>query len=113
MIDRAYLNESKSVAGRAWNFLYTRFIYTTLFFPLAIIDLLVSGALGTRYAFGSFFLTDELQEKRLEQQKKYATIFSKNLYALAAFLFGLFNPKLIAFYFTPEKSSEKRYYCWG
>ncbi|ASQ45837.1 FAD-binding protein [Legionella clemsonensis] len=106
IIDRSYLNESKTFLGKTWNFFFTRFIYLTLFLPLAIVDLLVAGALGFRYALGSFFVADELQEKRLGQQKKYATIFSKNLYALVAFLVGLFNPKLVAFYFTPEKTSE-------
>ncbi|KTC78205.1 FAD-binding protein [Legionella brunensis] len=106
MIDRAYLKKSGGVFSRAWRFFQIRLTYLGLFLPLAIVDLFVAGALGVRYAFGAFFTTDSLQDKRLEQQKKYATIFSKNLYALMAFVFGLFSPKLIAFYFTPEKISE-------
>lgn len=107
MIDRVYLNEPKGFFESVWSFLKVRAIYLGLFIPFSLIDMVVSGVLAYRFAFGTFFVTDALQEKRLEQQKKYATIFSKNLYGLVASFFGLIYPKLVAFYFTPELSKEE------
>jgi FAD/FMN-containing dehydrogenase/SAM-dependent methyltransferase len=109
MIDRAYLANSKGFFGKAWQFIKVRAIYLTVFMPLTLIDLLVSGAVGARYSFGTFFVADNLQDQRLAQQKKYATIFSKNLYAFLASLIGvgLISPQLVAFYFTPEKNAQK------
>ena len=106
IIDRAYLEEPSGFLGRSWNFIKIRAIYVAFFLPLAVVDLGVSFLLGARYSVGSFFTSDALQAKRLEQQKKYATLFSKNLYVLASAIFGLFSPKLIAFYFTPLKHEE-------
>lgn len=109
MIDRAYLANSKGFFSKAWQFIKVRAIYLAVFMPLTVIDLFVSGALGVRYSFSTFFVADNLQDQRLEQQKKYATIFSKNLYAFLASLvgIGLISPKLVAFYFTPEKTEQK------
>lgn len=109
MIDRAYLANSKGFFRRAWQFFKVRAIFLTLFMPLTLVDLLVSGALGIRFSFSTFFVADNLQDQRLAQQKKYTTIFSKNLYAFLASLIGvgLISPQLVAFYFTPEKTSQK------
>ncbi|ARH00994.1 FAD-binding protein [Legionella micdadei] len=107
MIDRAYLADSKGWLSKAWRFVKARAVFLTLFLPLALVDLVVSGVLGACFSFGTFFVADELQDKRLAQQKKYTTIFSKNLYALLSFIVGLISPRLVAFYFTPEKTTEK------
>ncbi|KTC86133.1 MULTISPECIES: FAD-binding protein [Legionella] len=107
MIDRAYLANSKGFFSKAWQFFKVRAIFLTLFLPLTLVDILVSGALGIRFSFSTFFVADNLQDQRLAQQKKYTTIFSKNLYAIFASLIGLISPKLVAFYFTPEKTSQK------
>ncbi|STX27505.1 cytokinin oxidase [Legionella beliardensis] len=105
IIDRAYLEEPKGFLSHFVRFLKIRLIYAALFIPLSVIDLVVSGLLATRYALGTFFISDDLQDSRLTQQKKYTSIFSKNLYSLFASLVGLVFPKLVAFYFTPDKST--------
>lgn len=113
MIDKLYLEAPKSPLGHVTNFFKIRAIYAFLFFPLSIVDLATSAALGMRYSFGTFLLTDSLQEKRLGQQKKYATLFSKNLYAISLFVLGLIAPKLVAFYFTPERKDKKGVHAGG
>ncbi|KTD51749.1 cytokinin oxidase [Legionella quinlivanii] len=106
MIDRAYLNWPKSYLGQLISYLKTRTIYVGLFLPLALLDMVASGALGIRYALGSFFTSDERQERRLTEQQKYSTLFSRNLYALLASVVGLFSPKLVIFYFTPDRKDK-------
>ncbi len=106
MIDRLYLEEPSHFLGHFWNFIKVRSIYLFLFLPLVVVDLSVSFVLGLRYALAVFLISDAFQSQRLEQQKKYANFFSKNLYCLMSFVFGIFSPKLIAFYFTPDKKNE-------
>ncbi|MBN9229435.1 MAG: hypothetical protein BGO90_01430 [Legionella sp. 40-6] len=107
IIDQAYLHKPAGLFNRIFNAIYIRAVYLTMLIPAQFIDLFVSMGLGIRYAFGSFFVTDDLQEHRLQQQRKYGTIFSKNLYALLAAIFGLISPKLVAFYFTPDRPESK------
>lgn len=106
MIDRLYLEEPSGFMGKFWNFIKIRAIYLFFFLPLVVVDLSVSFVLGLRYALGVFFTSDTFQAHRLDQQKKYANFFSKNLYCLISFVIGIFSPKLIAFYFTPDKKNE-------
>lgn len=106
IIDRAYLEEPVGFFPNAWVFLKIRAVFAFLFIPLAMVDLVTSGILGLSYAVRTFFTSDNMQAQRLEQQQKYATLFSKNLYAILSSVFGLFNPKLITFYFTPEKPNH-------
>ena len=106
IIDRAYLEEAVGFFPKAWVFLKVRAIYAFLFIPLAVVDLVASGAMGIIYAIRTFFTSDNTQYQRLEQQQKYATLFSKSLLALLGSVFGLFNPKLVTFYFTPEQSND-------
>lgn len=113
MIDQAYLEEPRGFLAKSYNFVKIRLIYTLFFLPLAVVDLGVSFLVGLRYALGSFFTSDAQQAHRIEQQKKYATIFSKNFYALLASVFGLISPKLIAFYFTPEKKHQSGVHAGG
>jgi len=105
IIDRCYLEEPRNFFSQAWQFIRIRITFL-LFVALAAVDLVVAGLLALRYAAGSFFTSDALQTKRLQQQQTYATIFSKSLYALLASVIGLVDPKLIIFYFTPEKISS-------
>lgn len=104
MIDRAYQQQSSGFFSALSTFIKVRLLYTFLFLPLSVADLMVSGTLGLRYALATFFTTDELQDDRLENQKHYTALFSKNLWSLAAFVFGLMNPKLVSFYFTPDRT---------
>lgn len=106
MIDRSYKTRSSSFFSQLYTFFKVRFLFTFLFIPLSAADLLVSGILGVRFAFSTFFTTDDLQEQRLASQRKYSTIFSKNLWALTACIFGIINPKLISFYFTPQRTDK-------
>ncbi|NDH08725.1 MAG: FAD-binding protein [Gammaproteobacteria bacterium] len=105
IIDRAYLEEPKGFFANAWAFFKVRAVFAFLFIPLAVVDLVSSAVLGLSYALRTFLTSDAKQAKRLEQQQKYATLFSKNLFGILGSIFGLFNPKLVAFYFTPEKSN--------
>jgi FAD/FMN-containing dehydrogenase/SAM-dependent methyltransferase len=113
MIDQSYLEEPRGFLAKSYNFLKIRLIYSLLFLPLAIVDLGVSFVVGLCYALSSFFTSDAQQAHRIEQQKKYATIFSKNFYALLASVFGLISPKLIAFYFTPERKRPSGVHAGG
>lgn len=106
MIDKAYLAASSSILEKVYQFFKIRAIYILLFLPMVIIDLVVSGIIGAGYAFASFFVTDATQQQELDHQKKFATIFSKNLMALLLYGFGLFRPKLIAFFFTPNRKLQ-------
>lgn len=103
MIDRDYLQVPRTFGGRIWQSVKIRVTYL-LFLVLASVDLVVSGLMAVSYAISSLFTSDALQEERLAQQKQYATIFSKSLYALIGSIAGLINPKLVIFYFTPEKT---------
>lgn len=105
MIDRAYLDDPRSYIGKAWQFIKVRSIYLGLFLPAAAIDMVSAGALAMRYSAGVMFRSDEVQKKRNDNQLKYATLFSKNLYALnpVSILAGFGSPKLVEFYFHPER----------
>lgn len=107
MIDQMYLKERPSILSQLWHFVKIRTVYIGLFLPLAVLDLFVSGALALRSAFGTFFVVDRLQEQRLNQQKTYAEQYSKLLYSLLTSVLGLISPKLLVFYFTPEKTKQE------
>lgn len=104
MIDRAYLQTPKTFAGGIWQFLKTRVTYL-LFLSLLLVDLVVSAFMATGYAIRSLFTSDTTQTKRLAKQQEYATMFSKSLFALIGSPFGLYDPKLVIFYFTPERTT--------
>ncbi|MDI9819663.1 MULTISPECIES: FAD-binding protein [unclassified Legionella] len=104
MIDNAYRNEEKGVWGHVWRALKVRTIYGFVFLPLALVDLGVAGLLSVRYAIGSALRVDDVQDQRLMQQKKYNTLFSKNLLVLVSAPLGFLNPKLAGNYFLPERS---------
>ncbi len=88
LIDKAYLNKPSGLIKRIIKCnLYSSRIFNPPY-SVAIYRPLRRDGLGIRYAIGSFFVTDDLQDQRLQQQRKYGTIFSKNLYALLAMIFG-------------------------
>ncbi len=108
MIDRAYLNETRGFIQAAWVFMKTRAIYLFLFWPLSVLDLFIAGTLASWSGLAAAFsFGDDARKKYIESLNKYATLFSKNLYALAALAVGIIYPKLIVFYFTPEPTKEE------
>ena len=104
MIDRIYLEEPKGVVANTWAFLRIRALYLS-FLVLSAIDIAVDGVLVLRYALGTLFTGEATQDNRLSWQKKYATSFGNRLYALLASPIGFIFPKLIIFYFTPDKKN--------
>lgn len=107
MIDRAYLAEPSGFLHQLWLHTKIRFIYAVVFLPLAFVDMVTSFAASVYHVVGSLFRTDGVQDGLLKRQKKFATFFSKNFYALLSAPIGLVNPKLVAFYFTPDRLVEK------
>lgn len=107
MIDKMYLEEQHSYFSRLLHFVKIRAVYIGLFLPLAVVDLFVSAAMTLFFALSTFFVVGKLQENRLSQQQKYAEQFSKLLYSILAFAFGLISPKLLVFYFTPERAKQE------
>jgi FAD/FMN-containing dehydrogenase len=108
MIDRAYRDEpATGYFGKLRSFITIRAIYVFLFIPSLFIDMIASLVASIRYAFGVLFRSDHVQQERISQLQKYSTQFSRSLYALLGFVFGLFSPKLVAFYFTPEKPNAQ------
>lgn len=101
-IDRAYLSEPKSWLSQAWLTTKVRIAYL-FFIALLAIDLTTSGLLALSYAFRSLFVSENIQDKQLNQQKEYASSFGRSLYALLASPIGLIYPKLTVFYFTTQK----------
>lgn len=108
IIDRLYKKEGKGWFSQFLHGIAIRFIYLTLFIPASVADIIASGVAGAAYSIASFFVSDKKQEKMLAQQKRFATIFSKNLLALLAFPIGLIFPKLTVFYFTPRKRAKDK-----
>jgi FAD/FMN-containing dehydrogenase len=107
VIDKLYLNEKSGFFQQSWHFLKIRAVYLFMFLPLAAIDLFTSGILALRYAVATLFLSDSVQDKKLALQKRYASQFSKLLYSLLSFAFGLVSPKLLVFFFTPEQTKQE------
>jgi FAD/FMN-containing dehydrogenase len=103
MMDRAYLEEPSSFVGRLYSFIKIRAIYIFLFIPASFLDMVSSGVIAIGAALGSLFSIDDAQNRLLNQQKKFATRFSENLFALLSIPFGVVSPKVGAFYFTPEQ----------
>jgi FAD/FMN-containing dehydrogenase len=113
-IDEIYLNDT----ANGWlssltRFVKLRLVYTFAFIPAVFIDMIIALPIASFFAFRSLFTSDETQDARLATQKKFATIFSKCLYALLATLPGLVNPKLVAFYFTSEKNNDQGVHAGG
>lgn len=107
MMDRVYLNAPRKWWQNGWSFIKLRVIYLTLFLPLAGIDLWTAAFLAAVSFVRTLFTVDKKQEKPLQDVKKYATIFSKNLLALLFFPIGLISTRIVTFYFTPEKSYKR------
>lgn len=103
MIDRAYLNEPQGRLEQAGNFVKIRAIYVLLFLPCVLLDLIISAILGCASAIMTFLLIDATQARFLVLQQKYATLFGENLYTMLTCYNGLISPRLITFYFNPEK----------
>src|SRR3990167_8291150 len=103
MIDSAYLSESKGFFARLWNLLKIRALYVFFFVPMSVIDLVASSLAAFFISFAVVFSSDEAQTQFTQQMRTYATLFSKNLFSLLAFPFGLYSPKLTAFYFIQAK----------
>lgn len=106
IIDQLYLNEKKGFWGFLWTFILIRAVYVGLFIPFAWIDLSASLVSAFYYGVLGLFTSDGLQDYNLSQQKKYASIYSKTFYSFLAIGLGIISPKLIAFYFTPEREKE-------
>ena len=104
LMDRIYLEEPLGVLGKTAKFLRLRALYV-VFLGLLAVDLVTSGITALTYAVRSLFVSEDSQENRLSTQKRYATVFGCSLYALLASisLIGFVFPKLIIFYFTPER----------
>lgn len=66
-----------------------------------------SFVLATLNFVGSLFSSDANQEFFLAKTREYTTLFSKSLLGLTFSLLGLISPKLISFFFLPEKKSNK------
>ncbi|WP_165397077.1 FAD-binding protein [Legionella sainthelensi] len=106
-IDRMDLEEKSSFINEAWYFIRKRVIFL-LFFPvLTAVDVATSFVLATLNFVGSLFSSDANQEFFLAKTREYTTLFSKSLLGLTFSLLGLISPKLISFFFLPEKKSNK------
>ena len=106
MIDRIYRDYPKGWFGRILAAIKIRIIYAFLFLPLSVLDLGVNALKSIVNFIGVMVRSDDIQDKRLNSFKNNASLFSKNLYALLACIFGFFNPKLVTFYFTPELAHD-------
>lgn len=106
MIDDAYREEPKSRMAKGWQRIKIRSLYSAAFIPAAVIDVATSGSISLMYAVRSFFRSDDVQDGYLAKQKHYATLFSKNLYALVMTPLGVYDPKLVYFYFVPERRTK-------
>lgn len=102
MIDRNYRDYPKNILGRFLVFVKIRVIYSLLFLPLSVLDLITNSLLSLRYLLGVMLRADDIQQDRLKHLQEHGTLFSKNFYALLSCIFGLISPKLVAFYFTPD-----------
>ena len=100
-IDRLFLTDPQSVAGRIRLALLIRFVYLFLFIPALVIDTAVSFVFAGLYAMGSLFTSDRTQKRCIEQQQKYATQFSKSLFMIVGSLLGLIEPRVVLL-FTEE-----------
>lgn len=113
MIDRSFLSTGTGVFNRFWNFVKERVIATFLFLPLVLLDLMASGLTVAYYTIGAVFTTDDRQQYNLSQLAKFANIFSMSFYAILAFPIMLVNPRLVIFYFLPERSKAKGVFAGG
>ncbi|MFZ4076966.1 MAG: FAD-binding oxidoreductase [Legionellaceae bacterium] len=107
IIDKAYLEESNHLIGYAWRFVKIRIIYAGYFLPLVVVDLFSSLIPAIAYAGVSLLSSDEVQTYQLAQQKKYALLFSKNIYAILGSFVGLISPKMVAFHFISKDTARK------
>lgn len=105
-IDRAHLAEEGNVITQSLRFIKTRMMYLFVFIPCLILDLVASSIASEYFFRRSKYALEEYKDGYIEKQKKYSTIFVKNALALAFCLVGLFNPKLVAFYFTSEHKGK-------
>ncbi|KTD68212.1 cytokinin oxidase [Legionella steelei] len=105
-IDRMDLEEESSFMNEAWFFIRKRIIF--LMFPvLAAIDVITSFICATTNFVGALFSSDTNQEFFFAKSREYATLFSKSLLGLTFSLFGFISPKLVSFFFLPEKKYDK------
>ena len=104
LIDEIYLEEPRGLLGKTAKILRLRALYV-VFLGLLAIDLVTSGLTALTYALRSLLASEDTQDNLLSIQKRYATVFGRSLYALLASLslIGFVFPKLIIFYFTPER----------
>jgi FAD/FMN-containing dehydrogenase len=105
MIDRAFLEEPRSGLGKLWRGLKVRLMYTFLFMPMLVVDMVVSGLISLRYMVGVLFRSDEVQEGYLAHLKQYTNYFSKSLFALLATPIALFEPE-VALFFVEDDEQE-------
>ncbi len=101
LIDELYRTQSNKFFPQLVQAIIARMIFVFLFLPLTVLDTIVNGVIALTYSLRSLFVSDEVQDNRLQQQKIYASNFSKSLYALLAAPLGLINPKLLILYFVP------------
>lgn len=115
MIDRAFLEEPKSIVGKLWKGLKVRLIYTLLFVPLVVVDMIISLVITLTYTLGILFRSDNVKEEYTKQQTKYSDLFSKSLLALLASPWGFFEPEAVLFFVeaTPELAAGKYYRAKG
>ncbi len=69
-----------------------------------IFSSLITATLAATFAVRSLFTSERTQENRLSVQAEYATLFGRSFYAFLATPISFFLPKLVIFYFTPEKN---------
>jgi len=115
MMDRAFLEDPQTYLGKFWKGLKVRLIYTFLFVPMLIVDMVVSLAITLAYTLGILFRSDDVKDYCTKQQTKYSDLFSKSFLALIASPIGLFEPEAALFFVetTPELAAGKYYRAKG
>lgn len=104
-IDRMDLKDKSSFLNEMRRFISKRAIFLAFFPALTAIDMVTSLMSATRNFIGVLFSSDKRQEYFIGQVREYATLFSKSLLGFIFSFLGLISPKLISFFFIPEKKS--------